>query len=80
MSTPTTQTTADTCWNHCVARHGEPACMSHRQQCGFPFNQATRAYAGSDEHVACMGAALAGPTDESADAAIRRAAQTCARK
>jgi hypothetical protein len=54
--------------------------MPHRQQCGFPFNQATRAYAGSDEHVACMGAALCGPTDESADAAIRRAAQTCARK
>lgn len=78
----TTGETANKCLAACVGRWGEAECRAGAQQCGFPYNNATSEYAGTEKHVGCilgeLGGGAGGAT--TANAGFRAAAQECARK
>ncbi len=77
MPAPTTKDTAERCWDTCVAKWGEAECKGGRQQCGFPYNNATGEHAGIDRYVSCVADSLGGSTKGSADHALREAGQRC---
>lgn len=79
MPAPTTKDTAERCMATCVDRWGEDQCKGSRQQCGFPYNNATGQFAGVEPYVKCVADSLGSSGAASADAAIREAGQRCSR-